>query len=58
MKPEKVKVKVDRVETTDSTVQEVMDEIRSLIEADLAAPKPGNPNKEYRVELRRFSKRC
>ncbi len=58
MKPEQVKVKVDRVETTDSTVDEIMDEIRLLVEEDLDASKSGNPNTEYRVELRRFSKRC
>lgn len=58
MKPEPVKVEVDRVETTNSTDQEIIDEIVSIIQADLAASKSENPDKEYRVELRRFSKRC
>ena len=59
--PEKVKLKVDRLEVKDAgegTLDEIMTSISALIDADLDPDKPGNPDKEYRVELRRFSKRC
>lgn len=59
-KPERVQLKVDRLEAdvSNTTSAELLAEIEAIINAEYPESKSGNPSNEYKVELRRLSRKC